>query len=78
MKKQKPMALCDLHEGHTATVHGNFAEASMRRRLQDLGLICGTRVECVQKSPHGDIAAYLIKDALIAIRTEDARKILVN
>lgn len=77
MKKQKPMALCDLHEGHTATVHGNFAEASMRRR-PGFGADLRNKGRMRAKSPHGDIAAYLIKDALIAIRTEDARKILVN
>ena len=50
----------------------------MRRRVQDIGLICGTKVECVQKSPSGDPKAYLIRGALIAIRNSDARKIIVE
>ena len=51
---------------------------SMRRRLQDIGLIEGTRVECLQKSPSGDPVAYLIRGAVIALRTEDSEKILVS
>ena len=44
----------------------------MRRRLQDIGLISGTRVECVGVSPLGDPAAYLIRGAVIALRREDS------
>ena len=49
----------------------------MRRRLQDIGLIEGTEVECVQKSPAGDPVAYRIRGALIALRSEDSSNILV-
>lgn len=44
-----------------------------RRRLLDLGLIEGTKVEAVQKSPSGDPIAYLIRGAVIALRAEDAK-----
>ena len=44
----------------------------MRRRLQDIGLISGTRVECVGVSPLGDPAAYLIRGAVVALRSRDA------
>ncbi len=44
---------------------------SMRRRLQDLGLICGTRINCVLKKSNGKIAAYRIRGALIALRKSD-------
>ncbi len=50
---------------------------AMRRRLQDIGLIFGTLVECVGKSPGGDPSAYLIRGAVIAIRAEDGKKIEV-
>ena len=43
----------------------------MRRRLQDIGLIEGTVVECVGKSPLGDPCAYVIRGAVIALRSED-------
>ena len=34
----------------------------------DLGLVRGTRVTCVTRSPAGDPGAYLIRGALIALR----------
>ena len=51
---------------------------SMRRRLQDIGIIQGTRVECLQKSPSGDPTAYLVRGTVIALRAEDAAGIAVR
>ena len=51
---------------------------SMRRRLQDIGIIQGTRVECLQKSPSGDPTAYLVRGTVIALRAEDAAGIAVQ
>ena len=69
--------LTNLREGQRARVASLLNEGSMRRRLQDIGLIEGTVVECVQKSPSGDPVAYLIRGALIALRSEDSSNILV-
>ena len=46
--------------------------------MLDLVLIKGTIVEAVQKSPAGDPIAYFIRGTLIAIRSEDAEKCLVE
>lgn len=48
------------------------------RRLLDIGLIKGTTVKCVLKSPLGNPAAYKIRGAVIAIRNEDAKDIEVE
>lgn len=45
---------------------------SDNRRLADLGLVEGTRIKCVLRSPLGDPAAYNIRGAVVAIRNEDA------
>lgn len=74
---RKRRALCDLEEGQTARVTGLLTRGGMRRRLQDLGLIEGTKVECLQKSPSGDPVAYWIRGAAIALRREDSRSVLV-
>ena len=50
----------------------------IRRRLQDIGLIQGTVVECFQISPLKDPVAYLIRGAVIALRQEDSHQILVE
>lgn len=50
----------------------------MRRRLQDIGFVHGTVVECIAKSPMGNPKAYLIKGAVIALRNEDSEQILIE
>ena len=42
------------------------------RRLTELGLIRGARVECLFRAPLGDPTAYLIGGATVALRKEDA------
>ncbi|HCA29202.1 MAG TPA: ferrous iron transport protein A [Ruminococcaceae bacterium] len=71
-------SLSDLKNGQIAKVRKLLTTGSMRRRLQDIGLIEGTEVECVQKSPSGDPIAYLIRGAVIALRSEDSSKVLVS
>lgn len=69
--------LASLQCGQEGRVCDLTVTGSMRRRLQDIGLIVGTKIECVQKSPAGDPTAYLIRGAVIALRKEDAKGVLV-
>ena len=66
------LCLSALPEGESAYVTGISAAPAMERRLTDLGLVQGTRVTCVLRSPAGDPCAYLIRGALIALRRADA------
>ncbi len=70
-------SLANLQVGERARVASLLSRGSMRRRVQDIGLIEGTEVEGVQKSPAGDPVAYRIRGALIALRSEDSSNILV-
>lgn len=49
-----------------------------RRRLLDLGLLPGTLVQAELTSPGGDPTAYRIRDALIALRSEQADLIRIE
>lgn len=69
--------LSDLRVGEAATVAALGGHGGIRRRLMDIGLLTNTTVSCVGKSPAGDPAAYLIAGAVIAIRREDSKNILV-
>ena len=51
---------------------------SMRRRLNDLGIIENTKITCVGESPLGDPRAYLIRGSIIALRNEDAKNIFLE
>ncbi len=72
------MRLCELKAGQRARVTALNSVGAMRRRLLDIGLIEGTVVECIGRSPGGDPAAYLIRGAVIAIRDCDSADILVE
>lgn len=66
------MCLSNLKTGEKAVIKGLSVDGAMRRRLQDLGMIEGTRIECVGISPLGDPSAFLIRGTVIALRKEDA------
>jgi len=70
--------LTHLREGESAMVASLLNQGGIKRRLQDLGLIPGTTVRCVHKSPYGDPVAYGIRGAVIALRSDDAKSVLVN
>lgn len=50
----------------------------LRRRLYDLGLVPGTRVLCVARSPLGDPKAYLVRGAVVSLRCEDASSVILE
>lgn len=75
---KEKVCLSDLKRGQKAVISKLAAYNDMRRRLQDIGLIEGTVVECLGKSPLGDPTAYLIRGAVIALRSEDAGRVLVQ
>ena len=42
-----------------------------------MGLVEGTRVECLGMSPGGDPKAFLVRGAVLAIRGQDCRDIMI-
>jgi len=74
----KNKSLYDIPLGSRAVVQKVESCGSIRRRLLDIGLTKGTEVECALVNPGGNLIAYVIRGALIAIRDDDAKKILVE
>ena len=75
------MELCrldQLKEGESAGVVKLYCLGSIRRRLQDMGLVSGSRVTSLGRSPLGDPAAYRVRGAVIALRRDDARAVTVQ
>ena len=64
--------------GSLCVVEKLIAEGITRRRMLDLGLIKGTTVKSLMKSPAGNPIAYEIRGAVIALRSEEASKVLVG
>lgn len=75
---KKGSRLCDIKPGEQAIVKALKIKGGMRRRLLDMGLVENTRVECLGRSPCGDPSAYIIRGAVIALRSEDSKNILIS
>ena len=53
-------------------------KGDLRRRLLDLGLVHGTNIKALFKSPIGNPIAYEVRGTTIALRKEDSRLINCN
>lgn len=75
---KKMIPLNKLPLGKKAKVKELTSDGTIRRRMLDFGLIYGTEIEALQQSPSGDPTAYYIRGTVIALRHEDAAKIIVE
>ncbi|CEP66243.1 Transcriptional repressor, C-terminal [Moorella glycerini] len=71
-------SLSNLRPGSSGEVVSLQARGLTRRRLLDLGLVPGTRVVALRRSPSGDPTAFFIRGATIALRREEGRQVLVR
>lgn len=65
-----------LKEHQKARVEKILMGGKMRNRLNDLGLIERTCIECLYRN--NGISAYLIRGAVIALRSEDTSLIKIK
>ena len=68
----------ELSHGQSATVIAVTASGAMRRRLQDIGLVTGARVECINRGMFGEPTAFCIRGAVVALRRKDAESVIVE
>ncbi|MBQ3012143.1 MAG: ferrous iron transport protein A [Clostridia bacterium] len=74
----KTYKLCDISTGESARIVEILPCGDIRQRFLDIGLIRGTKIKCLHRSRGNDMKAYMIRGAVIAIRNEDCRSILVE
>ena len=74
----KGSCLSVLRPGEYGVVSSLSGESGIKRRLQDLGLVEGTKVLCLQRSPLGDPTAFSIRGAVIALREGDSSNIFIK
>ena len=72
------MKLCDLPLNEVGIIDNLNCNENIKRRMLDLGLIKGTKITPIFKSPSGDPIAYEIRKTLIAIRKEDSSMITLK
>lgn len=66
-----------LEKGRNATIVKMESTGEIKRRLMDMGIAVGSNIECVNRSPYGDPAAFLVKGTVIALRNNDSQYISV-
>ncbi len=74
----KNTSLDKLDIDNSATIKSLHCTGDLRRRLLDLGLINGTKIKAVLKSPIGNPIAYEIRGTVIALRKEDSKLIIIS
>lgn len=70
--------LADIKINDVSTVKDLNFPQNKKRRLIDLGIIPGTKIQPIFKSPSGNLTAYSFKKSVIAIRYEDAENIIMS
>jgi ferrous iron transport protein A len=73
----EPMQLADAALGQVVTIRQVGGERAFRRRLMELGLVPGTRVQLVGIAPLGDPMELLVRGASLSIRRSEARELSV-
>jgi ferrous iron transport protein A len=72
------MNLAQTRIGQVVTVTHIAGEGSFRRRLMELGLVPGTRVEVVGVAPLGDPLELLVRGGSLSIRRAEAEGVSVS
>lgn len=72
------LPLSNIKPGSSGKVEFLGNNELMAGRLRDLGFTSGAVISCIMKRPKGNIAAYLVRNAVIALREEDSRLIFVQ
>jgi len=73
-----PMLLSETKIGQVVQVLSIGGQSSFRRRLLELGLVPGSRVELVRVAPLGDPVELLVRGASLSIRKAEAGVIAVE
>jgi ferrous iron transport protein A len=71
------MLLSEVKPGQIVEVVSIAGDSSFRRRLMELGLVPGTRVELLRVAPLGDPVELLLRGASLSIRKAEAGVIRV-
>lgn len=75
---EKRVTLDTLAEGQVATIKKIGGEGAVRRRLMDMGLTQGEKIEMVRTSPLGDPVEYKIRGYFLSLRKSEGKTIEVE
>lgn len=75
---EEKCSLNDLMLEKSAVIESVNCRNNLKNRLYDLGILKNSVITPIYKSPFGDPTAYLIKNAVVALREKDCENIIVT
>ena len=72
------MTLKDVNPGEVCVIEGIGKKSSLRKRIIDMGLTIGTRIEVRKLAPLGDPIEILIRGYHLSLRKAEAAEVLVR
>ena len=70
--------MTELLKGENGEVVQINTKGLLRQRLMEMGLTTGVNVKFLRRGAFGDPKSYLIRGTMIALRNEEAGKIIVR
>lgn len=70
--------MTELAKGENGEVVQINTKGLLRQRLMEMGLTTGVNVKFLRRGAFGDPKSYLIRGTMIALRNEEAGKIIVR
>jgi ferrous iron transport protein A len=75
---ENTLTLRDLRKGQKAVISGITAEGEMGRRIRDMGLVPGIKIQCIGRAPLKDPVALRLMGFTLTLRNREADHINVN
>ena len=70
--------LTDISTERAMYLAANGTNGLLRQRLVDLGFITGTPLRLIRRGPRGNLVAVRVRSTVIALRSDEARLLLVS
>jgi len=70
--------LIDMEPGEEGIIVSIKGDGAIRRRLMDMGVIRGARIEVVRRAPLGDPVEFVVKGYNLALRKDEAACVYVE
>lgn len=70
--------LSELKPGEKAIIIKVQGNGTLKRRLLDMGLVRGTKIEMVRESPLGDPLEFLVKGYNLSLRRVECENVYVE
>ena len=74
----KMQKLSELKPGEKAIIVKVQGNGALKRRLLDMGLVRGTKIEMVRESPLGDPLEFLVKGYNLSLRRVECENVYVE